>query len=51
MLSELGEDDAIDTFKTNLGQLLMTRPEYGKTILAIDPGFHAGCKIVVLDAG
>ena len=29
----------------------MTKPEYGKTILAIDPGFHAGCKIVVLDEG
>lgn len=28
MLSELGEDDAIDTFRTNLGQLLMTKPEY-----------------------
>ena len=51
MLSELGEDDAIDTFKTNLGQLLMTRPEYGHTILAIDPGFHAGCKMAVLDTG
>jgi len=49
MLSELWEDDAIDTFKTNLGQLLMTKPEYGKTILAIDPWFHAGCKMTVLD--
>jgi len=51
MLSELGEDDAIDTFKTNLGQLLMTKPEYGNTILAIDPWFHAGCKMAVLDTG
>jgi len=51
MLSEIGEDDAIDTFKTNLGQLLMTKPEYGKTILAIDPWFHAGCKMTVLDTG
>jgi len=51
MLSELWEDDAIDTFKTNLGQLLMTKPEYGKTILAIDPWFHAGCKMTVLDTG
>ena len=49
MLSELGEDDAIGTFQTNLWQLLMTKPEYGNTILAIDPGFHAGCKIAVLD--
>lgn len=50
-LSELGEDDAIETFRKNLGQLLMTKPEYGKTILAIDPGFRAGCKLCVLDAG
>jgi uncharacterized protein len=41
ILSENGEDDAIDTFSSNLGQLLMTRPEYGKTILALDPGFSA----------
>lgn len=50
-LSELGEDDAIETFRKNLGQLLMTKPEYGHTILAIDPGFRAGCKMAVLDQG
>lgn len=27
----------------------MTRPEYGKMILGIDPGYRTGCKIVVLD--
>ncbi len=27
----------------------MTRPEYGKKILGIDPGYRTGCKIVVLD--
>lgn len=27
----------------------MTRPEYGKTILAIDPGYRAGCKICIID--
>jgi uncharacterized protein len=27
----------------------MTKPEYGKTILAIDPGYRAGCKMVVID--
>ncbi len=51
MLSELGEDDAIDTFQINLAGLLMTKPEYGHTILAIDPWFHAGCKMAVLDTG
>jgi uncharacterized protein len=27
----------------------MSRPEYGKTILAIDPGYRAGCKICIID--
>ncbi len=49
MLSEIAEDDAIDTFSQNLGNLLMTKPEYNKKILAIDPWFRAGCKIVILD--
>jgi len=49
MLSEVWEDDAIETFKQNLANLLMTKPEYGKKILAIDPGYAAGCKMAVLD--
>lgn len=28
----------------------MSRPEYGKTILAIDPGYRAGCKICIIDS-
>jgi transcriptional accessory protein Tex/SPT6 len=27
----------------------MTKPEYGKKILAIDPGYKAGCKMAILD--
>lgn len=50
-LSEMGEDDAIESFRSNLDALLMTRPEYGKRILAVDPWFKAGCKIVLLDEG
>lgn len=49
ILSEVWEDDAIDTFKQNLANLLMTKPEYGKKILAIDPWFKAWCKMVILD--
>jgi len=49
MLSEIWEDDAIETFKQNLANLLMTKPEYGKKILAIDPGYRAGCKMAILD--
>jgi len=49
ILSEIGEDDAIETFKQNLASLLMTKPEYGQKILAIDPGYRAGCKMAILD--
>jgi protein Tex len=48
-LTELGELDAVGTFSQNLMSLLMTKPEYGKRILAIDPGFRTGCKIAILD--
>lgn len=48
-LSEIAEDEAIETFKSNLSKLLMTKPEYGKKILAIDPWFNAGCKMAILD--
>ena len=50
ILSEIWEDDAIDTFKQNLWALLMTKPEYWKVILAIDPWFKAGCKMAILDS-
>ena len=40
---------AIDVFAGNLGQLLLAPPLGEKRILAIDPGFRSGCKIVCLD--
>lgn len=40
---------AIDVFAENLGQLLLAPPLGEKRILAIDPGFRSGCKIVCLD--
>lgn len=49
ILNEQGEDDAISSFQKNLEALLMTKPEYGKNILAIDPGYKAGCKIAILN--
>jgi uncharacterized protein len=48
-LTEVAELDAVATFSKNLSDLLMTKPEYGKMILAIDPGFRTGCKLAVLD--
>ena len=40
---------AIDVFASNLSQLLLAPPLGEKRILAIDPGFRSGCKIVCLD--
>jgi protein Tex len=40
---------AIDVFASNLGQLLLAPPLGEKRILAIDPGFRSGCKVVCLD--
>jgi uncharacterized protein len=41
--------NSIQVFANNLGQLLLAPPLGEKRILAIDPGFRSGCKIVCLD--
>lgn len=46
---EKAEDEAIRVFAENLRQLLMAPPLGPKRILAIDPGFRTGCKLVCLD--
>ena len=40
---------AIAVFSENLSQLLLASPLGEKRILAIDPGFRTGCKVVCLD--
>lgn len=40
---------AIQVFAGNLGQLLLAPPLGEKRIMAIDPGFRSGCKVVCLD--
>lgn len=40
---------AIETFTGNLRQLLLGSPLGAKRILAVDPGFRTGCKVVCLD--
>ncbi len=40
---------AIETFALNLRQLLFAPPLGKKRILAIDPGYRTGCKVVCLD--
>jgi len=44
------DEEAIRIFVTNLRELLMAAPFRDKRLLAIDPGFRTGCKVVALDA-
>ena len=41
--------NSIQVFANNLSQLLLAPPLGEKRILAIDPGFRSGCKVVCLD--
>lgn len=43
------DDSAISVFAKNLKQLLLAPPLGEKRVLAIDPGFRTGCKVVCLD--
>jgi uncharacterized protein len=43
------DEEAIRVFAENLRQLLLTPPLGQKNVLAIDPGFRTGCKVVCLD--
>ena len=47
---EKADGDAIRVFAENLRQLLLASPLGGKRVLAVDPGFRTGCKVVCLDA-
>ncbi|MEZ4653834.1 MAG: Tex family protein [Candidatus Eisenbacteria bacterium] len=49
-LKEQADLEAIRVFATNLRELLMAPPLGGRPVMAIDPGFRTGCKVVVLDA-
>ena len=43
------DEEAIRVFKENLRQLLLAAPLGQKNVMAIDPGFRTGCKVVCLD--
>ncbi|MBB5144389.1 helix-hairpin-helix domain-containing protein [Desulfovibrio intestinalis] len=49
-LRKKAESEAIAVFAKNLRQLLLASPLGQKRVLAIDPGFRTGCKVVCLDA-
>ena len=43
------DEEAIRVFAENLRQLLLASPLGHKRVMAIDPGFKSGCKVVCLD--
>ena len=45
----IADEQSIKTFQKNLNKILLTPPIGAKRILAIDPGFRTGCKVVCLD--
>ena len=47
---EKAETEAIRVFTSNLRQLLLSSPLGQKRVLALDPGFRTGCKLVCIDA-
>lgn len=46
---EKADEEAIRVFAENLRQLLLSSPLGQKNVLALDPGFRTGCKLVCLD--
>jgi uncharacterized protein len=49
MSKEKADEEAIKVFAENLRQLLMAAPLGEKAVLALDPGYRTGCKLVCLD--
>ncbi|MBR5783813.1 MAG: helix-hairpin-helix domain-containing protein, partial [Bacteroidales bacterium] len=49
ILKEKADQEAIKVFSENLRQLLLASPLGQKRVLAIDPGFRTGCKVVCLN--
>lgn len=50
MTKQTADEKAIQVFADNLRELLLASPLGQKSILAIDPGFRTGCKVVALNA-
>lgn len=48
-LKAASDEEAIRVFSENLRQLLLSAPLGEKRVLAIDPGYRTGCKVVCLD--
>ncbi len=50
LTKERADDEAIAVFAENLRQLLLSSPLGQKRVLAIDPGYRTGCKVVALSS-
>lgn len=48
-IKKRADEEAVKVFTTNLRELLMAAPLGGKNLLALDPGFRTGCKLVCLN--
>lgn len=48
-VKEKADKEALKVFTENLRQLLLAPPVGSKRVLAIDPGYRTGCKVVVVD--
>nr|WP_321453243.1 Tex family protein [uncultured Carboxylicivirga sp.] len=49
LFKEKSDEEAIKVFADNLRQLLLASPLGQKRVLALDPGYRTGCKVVCLD--
>jgi uncharacterized protein len=49
VLKERADVEAIKVFSENLRNLLLQAPLGGKRVLAVDPGYRTGCKVVAID--
>lgn len=49
VLKAKADEEAINVVAENLRQLLLSSPLGSKRVLAIDPGYRTGCKVVCLD--
>ena len=48
-IKKRADEEAVKVFANNLRELLMSSPLGRKNVLAIDPGFRTGCKVVCLN--
>ena len=48
-ITSVSEEKAIETFSSNLYNLLLTRGIKGSNVIGFDPAFRTGCKLAVID--